>query len=333
MRLIERRPSWVLAAVLVVAAAVASGAQPPERHFLWKVTSPQGREAFLLGSVHVLSKSFYPLKPAINQAFAASKTLVEEIDLDEMDDPATMAGLMGKAMLPAGQTLDQVVSSGTYAAVRTRAEANGLPVMMLQRMKPWIVAVTLTAAEITKAGFEPALGIDRHFFDRAKEAGMPRRALETAAYQFDRLDGLSAPLQEAALKAMLADIDTQAKNFEKLVAAWQVGDATGIEDLLLEGFTDAPEIAERLLFERNRNWIAPIERCLTDDAHCFIVVGAALWMEVSYSPPLWLHFILWIPLAIGLGLALTRMLKGVLVALQYRNNARPGEIDRGSDRG
>ncbi|MDF1632207.1 DUF983 domain-containing protein [Mycoplana sp. MJR14] len=65
----------------------------------------------------------------------------------------------------------------------------------------------------------------------------------------------------------------------------------------------------------------------------FIVVGAALWMEVSYSPPLWLHFILWIPLAIGLGLALTRMLKGVLVALQYRNNARPGEIDRGSDRG
>lgn len=61
----------------------------------------------------------------------------------------------------------------------------------------------------------------------------------------------------------------------------------------------------------------------------FLVVGAALWMEVSFSPPMWLHFILWIPLAIGLGLALTRMLKGVLVALQYRNNARPGEIDRG----
>lgn len=61
----------------------------------------------------------------------------------------------------------------------------------------------------------------------------------------------------------------------------------------------------------------------------FLVVGAALWMEVNFSPPMWLHFILWIPLAIALGLALTRMLKGVLVALQYRNNARPGEIDRG----
>jgi uncharacterized protein (DUF983 family) len=61
----------------------------------------------------------------------------------------------------------------------------------------------------------------------------------------------------------------------------------------------------------------------------FIVTGAALWAEVNFSPPLWLHFILWLPLALILGLALTRMLKGVLVALQYRNNARPGEIDRG----
>jgi uncharacterized protein (DUF983 family) len=52
-------------------------------------------------------------------------------------------------------------------------------------------------------------------------------------------------------------------------------------------------------------------------------------MEVNINPPLWLHFLLWIPLATGLSLALTRVLKGVLINLQYRNSARPGEIDRG----
>lgn len=61
----------------------------------------------------------------------------------------------------------------------------------------------------------------------------------------------------------------------------------------------------------------------------FVILGSALWLEVNYNPPLWVHFILWIPLAIAFGLALTRMLKGVLIALQYKNNARPGEIDRG----
>ena len=134
MRLSKRRLAWVCASLLVIAGYAAPAAQAPGKHFLWKVTSPDGHEAYLLGSVHVLSKSFYPLSPVIDQAFAASKTLVEEIDLDEMNDPGTMAGLMGKAMLPAGQTLDQVVSKETYAAVQKRAEANGLPVQMLQHM-------------------------------------------------------------------------------------------------------------------------------------------------------------------------------------------------------
>ncbi len=61
----------------------------------------------------------------------------------------------------------------------------------------------------------------------------------------------------------------------------------------------------------------------------FIVVGAALWMEVNINPPLWVHFLLWIPLAIAFSLVLMRMLKGVLINVQFRNNARQGEIDRG----
>jgi hypothetical protein len=276
MTLTRRRFGKLTCAGLL--AALAAGyaqAQAPEKHLLWRVTSPQGKEAYLLGSIHVLSKEFYPLSPVVDAAFAASKTLVEEIDIDEMNNPATMMGLVGKAMLPAGQTLDQVISKDTYAAVRARADANGLPWPMLQRMKPWMIAVTLTAAEISKAGFDPALGVDRHFFDRAKSAGMPRRALETVAYQFDRLDGLGATLQETSLKAMLTDIDVQAKNVETLASAWRSGDTATVERLLMEGFTEAPEIAERLLYERNRNWVEPVERCLTEDARCFVVVGAA----------------------------------------------------------
>jgi uncharacterized protein len=265
------------AALLVVVGAFCAvlAAQEPAKHFLWKVTSPSGGEAYLLGSVHVLTKSFYPLSPTIEQAFTWSRTLVEEVDLDEMNNPATIMGLMGKATLPQGQTLDQLVSAETFAAVRARAEANGLPVMLLQRMKPWMAAVALTASELTKAGFDGALGIDKHFYDRAKAAAMPRRALETVAYQFDRLDGLAGSMQEESLKAMLADIDAQAGNIETLATAWQKGDTATLERLLHEGFSDSPAIAERLLFERNRNWVAPIETCLSDGARCFVVVGAA----------------------------------------------------------
>ena len=60
----------------------------------------------------------------------------------------------------------------------------------------------------------------------------------------------------------------------------------------------------------------------------FLVVGLALWAEVNYHWSVWLHILLWGPLTIILSLALLRGLKGVLIALQYRNSAAEGKIDR-----
>jgi uncharacterized protein (DUF983 family) len=61
----------------------------------------------------------------------------------------------------------------------------------------------------------------------------------------------------------------------------------------------------------------------------FIVVGLALWTDISFNPPLWLHFLIWMPLAIFLSLFALRWVKGILIALQYRNKAALGTIDRG----
>src|SRR5688572_31823149 len=61
-----------------------------QKHFLWKVEDGKGASAYLLGSLHVLTADAYPLPAAIDKAFAESKTLVEEVDLDEMNDPMQM---------------------------------------------------------------------------------------------------------------------------------------------------------------------------------------------------------------------------------------------------
>jgi len=60
----------------------------------------------------------------------------------------------------------------------------------------------------------------------------------------------------------------------------------------------------------------------------FVVVGLALWTEVTLGPPLWLHFIVWIPLALVLCLTALRLIKGILITLQYRNKAQQGEWDK-----
>jgi uncharacterized protein (DUF983 family) len=59
----------------------------------------------------------------------------------------------------------------------------------------------------------------------------------------------------------------------------------------------------------------------------FIVAGAALIAEIAYSPPIWVHVVLWGPLVLVLCLAALRPLKGVLVALQYHHKAEQGRLD------
>ena len=58
----------------------------------------------------------------------------------------------------------------------------------------------------------------------------------------------------------------------------------------------------------------------------FIVVGAALFVEMTYAPPYWLHALIWGPLAILLPLLLLRSFKGVLIALQYKHKAEEGRL-------
>ncbi|QBR70034.1 hypothetical protein CU048_00665 [Beijerinckiaceae bacterium] len=56
----------------------------------------------------------------------------------------------------------------------------------------------------------------------------------------------------------------------------------------------------------------------------FIVLGAALWVELRYEPPFWVHLALFLPLTGIVCLGLLRPLKGVLIALQYANKAEQG---------
>ena len=53
----------------------------------------------------------------------------------------------------------------------------------------------------------------------------------------------------------------------------------------------------------------------------FLVVFSALFTEVAYHPPVWLHLVLWLPLGAVLSLALLRPMKGLMIAAQIRNKA------------
>ncbi len=48
-----------------------------------------------------------------------------------------------------------------------------------------------------------------------------------------------------------------------------------------------------------------------------IVVGAAFWVDRRFSPPLWVHALIWPPVTAVLAIAMTRYIKSFLAVQQY----------------
>jgi uncharacterized protein (DUF983 family) len=58
-----------------------------------------------------------------------------------------------------------------------------------------------------------------------------------------------------------------------------------------------------------------------------IVAGSALFVEVKYQPPYWVHAVLWIPLILVLSFVMLRLMKSALLVLQYKHKAGEGRLE------
>lgn len=52
-----------------------------------------------------------------------------------------------------------------------------------------------------------------------------------------------------------------------------------------------------------------------------LITGLALWVQIAFDPPFWVHVILWVPLTVGAVLYGLRMAKAALLYAEYTRGA------------
>ena len=268
------RPIFRRLIVLVALTLVATAHAAQAKTFAWKATG-KGGTIYLIGSIHVMSDSFYPLNPALEAAFKDSDLLVEEVDLAEMLDPMAQMGILTKGMLPSNQSLDKVLSPATMALVKKATGDLGAAGGPLMRFKPWMLAIALQGLELQKAGYDPELGLDKHFYDQAKASGKAVQGLETADYQISVFDGMTMEQQERLLAQTLKELETELASVGKLADAWKSGDAPTVERIVQSELKAEPQMYQRLLVDRNKAWLPKIEALFARTGRALVVVGAA----------------------------------------------------------
>lgn len=238
---------------------------------LWQVADDD-TTIYLFGTVHALPQDVEWYRGPIESALATSQELVTEIPSGAAQDPGLQQMVMTRAVLPADESLRDMLSDDDRQTYEIALGKLGMPPASFDRFEPWFAAMTLSVLPLVKAGYSAASGVEMKLEELAP-ADATRGALETLEWQVELFDTLPTDSQTAFLMVSTQNIDEVVPMMDRMVGEWLDGDADGLAALVNEGLTD-PVLADALLYDRNERWAEWVANRLDQPGTVFVAVGA-----------------------------------------------------------
>jgi uncharacterized protein YbaP (TraB family) len=258
-------------ALSCVALSAAARADGP-LHALWELHGKHNT-VYILGSIHVLRPSDYPLAPAVLRAYGNASSIFMEVNLADIDSQQMQTQLLTSARLPEGKTLPAIMGDARYKRAQALAQGVGIDLGIFDAFAPWFAAEAISQLQLQQLGFEPKSGVEMFFLERARVDGKSVAGLETVQDQIALFDALTMEQQADYLISSLEEAHDLPKEVDAMVHAWASGDTQWFADQLKSEIGRDPVLYESVLVARNRKWVPKIEALLNDDKNYLVIVG------------------------------------------------------------
>ncbi|MCE7797933.1 TraB/GumN family protein [Sphingobium sufflavum] len=237
---------------------------------LW-VVRDKDTTLYLFGTIHVLRREVRWFHGPVRAAFDQSSALVLETVPTDTEVAKTTARL---AIDANGPPLSEKLDAATRARYFALLDRLGIPRAHLEPFHPWFAAVSLSIAPLEKLGYDPDAGVDEVLKNTATTKGKPVLALESVDEQLGFFAGLPEATQVRFLTATIAEAEKAEAEIARMVSEWSAGRPGALADDMNDSLKDMPEIAEALLYQRNRNWATWIAHRMAQPGTVFVAVGA-----------------------------------------------------------
>ncbi len=134
--------------------------------------------------------------------------------------------------------------------------------------------MTLMAMELEKNGISPKDGLDLYFSNKAKKGGKNTGGLEDVHKHIELVASLDEDMDESVIESFLQELEEIQVIMHGLIKSWRVGDEAGIDKYLSENMREEyPKLYNRLITDRNRNWIPHLETLIGSGKRTLVIVG------------------------------------------------------------
>ena len=242
---------------------------------IWKA-SRGGATVYLFGTVHILEADKVWFTQKIKSRFNSAHTLALEM--------ADIKGRGGEARrlirrlgaYPPRDSLANHIGERTYMRLQSTMSRLGAPPVALYRMRPWVALLVFSTHALAADGRLLQYGADNNLHRMALQQNKRVIGLESMETHLRVFADLPEELQIEMLSSSLDALNKNNPEYQQIVAAWITGDVETLGHMADTQMAErSPLFHQRLLIDRNQNWIKPIERMLSGKGTYFVAAGAA----------------------------------------------------------
>jgi uncharacterized protein YbaP (TraB family) len=214
------------------------------------------KPSYVYGTIHMIGKEDYFLPKGTLAAMEESEKMVFEIDIADMTDMGSLMGIMNKIFMNDGGTLKDLLNDADYKVVTDHFSDLGLPMMMLERIKPmFLSAFAYADMDPTSMQSGDIKSYEMEFYEMAQSKKMTTGGLETIDFQISVFDSIPYKDQAQLLVETIKAGDTDNDEFKIMVDMYKAQDIHSMVSMISDeesGFSDYEDI---LLAKRNKAWI------------------------------------------------------------------------------
>jgi len=263
-------------ALACVAACASLGApeQPKFAPALYVVRDVDSK-IYLYGTVHVRPQGADWGGENAKSALAEAREVWTELDMGPGSEAESRVVVTELGVAPAGRPLSSWLDEPGRARLSALTARLGMPDDALEHLRPWLASITLSMTPILQAGYDPNSGVDRTIDALARAQGKQMRAFETARAQLGLFAGLTDEAQREMLMDAIAEAEAGPAQLAGLSAAWERGDLSIIEAMVVDDMRAAyPELFDVIFRQRNVAWAEALDVEMKGAGVDFVAVGA-----------------------------------------------------------
>lgn len=234
--------------------------KPLEPSLLWKIEGNGiSKPSYLYGTIHIIGSEDFFWPQGTMTAFDQSKKIMYEIDIKEMTDISALMGIMGKVFMKDGKTLKDLLNDEEYKLVSDHFQKMGLPIFMLERIKPMFLTVfaygDMNPTDINSGKLK---SYEMELNELAGNAQKETGGLETVDFQVGLFDEIPYEAQAKMLVEGLKSTKGENDEFRKMTDMYKRQDIHKMATMAVEQGSDISGFEDKLLNQRNHNWIPKI---------------------------------------------------------------------------